>query len=49
MSERLGGTSDNPLRRGKTVVMLDLKQAAGAAEAMALVAGADALIEGNPG
>ena len=47
MNERLGGTGDDPLRRGKTVVLLDLKQAAAMAEAMALVAAADALIEGN--
>lgn len=47
VTEQLGGASDNPLRRGKTVVLLDLKQAAAVAEAMALVAGADALIEGN--
>ncbi len=47
VNERLGGAADNPLRRGKTVVTLDLKQATGAAEAMALVAAADALIEGN--
>jgi len=38
---------DKPLRRGKTVVTLDLKRAEGRAEAMALVAAADALIEGN--
>ncbi len=47
VSEKLGGAGDNPLRRGKTVVLLDLKQADARAEAMALVAGADALIEGN--
>ena len=47
VNERLGAASDNPLRRGKTVVLLDLKQAAASAQAMALVAGADALIEGN--
>lgn len=47
VNERLGGAGENPLRRGKTVVMLDLKQADAAAEAMALVASADALIEGN--
>ncbi len=47
VTELLGGVADNPLRRGKTVVMLDLKQAASMAEAMALVAAADALIEGN--
>jgi alpha-methylacyl-CoA racemase len=47
VNERLGGAGENPLRRGKTVVMLDLKQAGAVAEAMALVATADALIEGN--
>lgn len=47
VSERLGGDADNPLRRGKTVVPLDLKQPAAVAEAMQLVARADALIEGN--
>ncbi|MES2360304.1 MAG: CaiB/BaiF CoA-transferase family protein [Pseudomonadota bacterium] len=47
VSERLGGSHDNPLRRGKTVVLLDLKNAAAVVEAMALVDGADALIEGN--
>ena len=43
VSERLGGGGEDPLRRGKRIVPLDLKQA----EAMALVAMADALIEGN--
>lgn len=38
---------DDPLRRGKTVLPLDLKQPGGVARAMALVADADALIEGN--
>jgi alpha-methylacyl-CoA racemase len=47
VSERLGGKGEDPLRRGKRVVLLDLKQAAAVAEAMALVAAADALIEGN--
>jgi len=47
VNERLGGKSESPLRRGKRVVVLDLKQPAAVAEAMALVAGADALIEGN--
>ncbi len=47
LSEKLGGAGDNPLRRGKTVVLLDLKQADAMAEAMALVANAEALIEGN--
>lgn len=47
VTEKLGGAGDNPLRRGKTVVLLDLKNADAVAEAMVLVAGADALIEGN--
>ena len=47
VAAQLGGGGDNPLRRGKTVVLLDLKQEAARTEAMALVAGADALIEGN--
>ena len=44
---QIGITGDNPQRRGKTVVTLDLKQPAAVAEALALVAAADALIEGN--
>ena len=47
VTEQLGGCGDNPLRRGKTVVLLDLKQSESRAEAMARVVGADALIEGN--
>lgn len=47
VTEQLGGASDNPLRRGKTVVLLDLKQAAAVAQAVTIVASADALIEGN--
>ncbi len=47
VAAQLGGSGDNPLRRGKTVVLLDLKQEAARAEALALVAQADALIEGN--
>lgn len=39
--------AENPLHRGKTVVMLDLKQASAVTEAMTLVAAADVLIEGN--
>lgn len=47
VTERLGGADDNPLRRGKNVVLLDLKIPAAVAEAMALAAAADVLIEGN--
>ena len=47
VTEQLGGGGDNPLRRGKTVVLLDLKQPELRAEAMARVVAADALIEGN--
>ncbi|WP_454764651.1 CaiB/BaiF CoA transferase family protein [Cupriavidus campinensis] len=47
VAAQLGGDKESPLRRGKTIVPLDLKQPEGLAEAMALVAGADALIEGN--
>lgn len=44
---QLGGGNDNPMRRGKSVLPLDLKQADSRQQAMALVARADALIEGN--
>ena len=47
VNEQLGGDGDNPLRRGKTVVLLDLKQPEALAEAMEWVAMADLLIEGN--
>jgi len=47
VNKQLGGDGDSPLRRGKSVVLLDLKQPAAVAEAMDLVAAADALIEGN--
>lgn len=47
VAAQLGGDKESPLRRGKTIVPLDLKNPAGLAEALALVAGADALIEGN--
>ena len=41
------GDGSTPLRDGKQVVLLDLKNAADLARALELVAGADALIEGN--
>jgi len=47
VSRTLGGAGDSPLRRGKREVVLDLKSAADVAQALALVAQADALIEGN--
>ena len=47
VTEQLGGAGDNPLRRGKTVVPLDLKQGPARAQAMEIVAVSDALIEGN--
>ncbi|WP_322060189.1 CaiB/BaiF CoA-transferase family protein [Paraburkholderia sp. J63] len=40
-------SAENPLRRGKTVIELNLKHPVERAQALALVAGADALIEGN--
>ena len=46
IAAQLGG-GDNPLQGGKTVVPLDLKQEAARAEAMALIAQVDGLIEGN--
>ena len=39
--------SDDPLRRGKRIVALDLKASEAVEEALRLIAGADALIEGN--
>ena len=47
MANEPGASHDNPLRFGKTMVTLDLKQMSDRAKAMALVATADALIEGN--
>src|SRR4029077_21108110 len=43
--DRLDG--DDPMRRGKRLVTLDLKRPEGVEEAMALIETADALIEGN--
>lgn len=47
VSERLGGTGENPLRRGKKIEVIDLKTSDGLARARDLVAACDALIEGN--
>ncbi|WP_321931721.1 CaiB/BaiF CoA transferase family protein [Paraburkholderia guartelaensis] len=47
VNELFSSERGDPLRRGKTVLTLDLKQEAGVAAAMARIAGADALIEGN--
>ena len=41
------GAGSTPLRAGKQLVLLDLKKAADLAQAIELVAGADAMIEGN--
>lgn len=49
-AQRLGGAAENPLRRGKTVEVADLKSPEGKARALDLIAQADALIEGyRPG
>lgn len=47
VAEQLGGEKPSPLRRGKRIVMLDLKQPDDLAEAVRLVGAADGLIEGN--
>ena len=49
-AQLLGGAARNPLHRGKTVEVIDLKSADGKVRALALIAQADALIEGyRPG
>jgi len=47
VNRRLGNATENPLRDGKRVVMLDLKTSDGMTQALDLVAAADALLEGN--
>jgi alpha-methylacyl-CoA racemase len=47
VTEQLGGTGDNPLRRGKNLLLLDLKDPAARARVMVLIADANGLIEGN--
>jgi alpha-methylacyl-CoA racemase len=47
LTAQLGGVGNDPLRRGKTVVLLDLKQPEAREQAMERIAAADALIEGN--
>lgn len=47
VAEQLGGGKASPLRRGKTIVPLDLKHPDDLAEARRLVAEAHGLIEGN--
>ena len=46
MASQFSGT-DHPMRRGKQLLVIDLKSTAGVAQALALIAQADALIEGN--
>jgi alpha-methylacyl-CoA racemase len=47
VAAQLGGGGDNPMQRGKAVVHMDLKKETCRQEALALVAQADVLIEGN--
>ncbi|WP_428313051.1 CaiB/BaiF CoA transferase family protein [Hydrocarboniphaga sp.] len=47
VNAQLSGGGDDPMRAGKDVVTLDLKQAGAVDQAMQLIAQADALIEGN--
>ena len=43
----IGNNTENPMRQGKEIIVLDLKTANGVVAALDLVADADALIEGN--
>jgi alpha-methylacyl-CoA racemase len=47
MTRHVMGDTANPLRHGKRLVALDLKQPAAVDEALALIAGAEVLIEGH--
>lgn len=47
VEQAITGGGDNPFRRDKEVRVMDLKQAAGRAAALDLIAGCDALVEGN--
>ena len=47
LNQRLTGEDEQPLRRGKHILLLDLKDPETRARAIALIAAADALIEGN--
>lgn len=47
MAQQLGGPGESLLQRGKTVLEVDLKSSTGRAQALALIAQADAAIEGN--
>jgi len=47
VNARLGGVGEDPLRRGKKAVTLDLKHGGAIGEAKALIDAADVLIEGN--
>ena len=47
LSASLGSTADNPLREGKQLVTIDLKNPQDVARALDMVATADVLIEGN--
>lgn len=47
VAQQFGGAAENSMRAGKTVVELDLKTSDGLKKARELIAGADALIEGN--
>jgi alpha-methylacyl-CoA racemase len=47
VNAQLGGGGDDPMRAGKQLVVLDLKQPDAVGQALQLIAQADALIEGN--